>query len=192
MAVERSRLDPDARRAQLIELGAEMLASRPVDQFIVDEIAAAAGISRGLLFHYFKSKRDFVAAVAETVAEQFFDATAPDPNLPIEGQLHQSLDQYLRYIEDHQTAYLSLIRGTLGGDDALAEVTEATRRRIVERVLEGAGITDPTPKLRIAVRGWVALCEEVSIEWLPSRTIARADIIALLEQTLIRIIELAA
>lgn len=191
MVVERSRLEPQARRAQLVELGVQMLSTRPLEDVVVDEIAAAAGISRGLLFHYFKSKRDFYAAVAEAVSEEFFAATAPDPTHTIEEQLHQSLDQYVGYIEDHQTAYESLIRGNAGGDDLLASVFERTRRRIVERILERLGVPDPPAKLRIAVRGWVAFCEEVSLDWLPDKTVPRTEIVDLLEQSLVRLLELA-
>lgn len=192
VVVERSRLEPEVRRAQLVELGAEMLSTRPMDQLVVDEIAAAAGISRGLLFHYFKSKRDFCAAVAEAVAEQFFAAIAPDESVPRDRWLHQSLDRYVRYIEEHHTAYLSLIRGTHGGDDHFASVVEHTRRRIVDRILTGSGLGDaPAPKVRLAVRGWVAFCEEVSLDWLARRTVRRDEIVALLEESLVRIVDAA-
>ncbi|MCU1657877.1 MAG: TetR family transcriptional regulator, partial [Pseudonocardiales bacterium] len=56
---KRIRLSPEARRAQLIELGVEMLATRTLDELSVEDIAQQAGISRGLLFHYFSSKQEF-------------------------------------------------------------------------------------------------------------------------------------
>ncbi|MHB8463535.1 MAG: TetR/AcrR family transcriptional regulator, partial [Acidimicrobiales bacterium] len=163
--------------------------TRPLDEVVVDDIAAAAGISRGLLFHYFTSKHAFFAAVAEAVAAEFLAATDPDPSLSIDEQLHQSLDRYVRYIEEHQIAYLSLIRGSAGGH--LAAVFERTRERIVDRILDGLGLPDPPAKLRLATRGWVALCEEISLEWLPSRAVPRHEIVALLEQSLVRVLELA-
>ena len=58
-AVKRTRLDPAQRRAQLIDLGARMLAERPLEQISVEDIADQAGVSRGLLFHYFASKSEF-------------------------------------------------------------------------------------------------------------------------------------
>ena len=61
---KRTRLDPAARRAQLIALGVEMLATRTLDALSVEDIAKQAGISRGLLFHYFASKQEFHTAVA--------------------------------------------------------------------------------------------------------------------------------
>ncbi len=54
-AVKRVRLSPEERRAQLIDLGVRMLADRPLEQISVEDIADQAGVSRGLLFHYFAS-----------------------------------------------------------------------------------------------------------------------------------------
>src|SRR5436190_145491 len=93
----RVRLDPEARRAQLVQLGLQMLADRTLDQLPVDEIAAAAGISRGLLFHYFPTKRDFGVAVARAAAQRLIDETAPDPALDLLAQLRAGIDAYVRY-----------------------------------------------------------------------------------------------
>jgi AcrR family transcriptional regulator len=49
----RTRLEPSARRAQLVDVGLQMLGARPLEQVAIDDVAAAAGISRGLLFDYF-------------------------------------------------------------------------------------------------------------------------------------------
>jgi AcrR family transcriptional regulator len=71
----RTRLDPDARRAQLVALGLRMLSTRPLDKVAIDDIAAEAGISRGLLFHYFPTKRDFHVAVARAAAADLLART---------------------------------------------------------------------------------------------------------------------
>src|SRR5688572_23935942 len=60
------RLATDERRTQLLDLGRELFNTRPFDDISIDEIAAAAGISKGLLYHYFPSKRHFYV---ETVRE---------------------------------------------------------------------------------------------------------------------------
>jgi AcrR family transcriptional regulator len=47
----RTRLAPQARRAQLLELGARLFAARSVDEISIDVLAEEAGVSRGLLYH---------------------------------------------------------------------------------------------------------------------------------------------
>jgi AcrR family transcriptional regulator len=82
-----ARLDPQARRAQLIELGLRMLSSDSPDRVPVDEIAEAAGISRGLLFHYFPTKRDYYTAVVQAAADRLVRQTEPDPEAAPGDQL---------------------------------------------------------------------------------------------------------
>jgi AcrR family transcriptional regulator len=53
----RTRLDVDERRTQLVELGLEHFGERAYDDVSIDAIAEAAGISKGLLYHYFPTKR---------------------------------------------------------------------------------------------------------------------------------------
>lgn len=191
VTAERARLDPDIRRAQLVGLGVQMLASRSLDQVPVDEIAAAAGISRGLLFHYFPSKRDFHVAVAQAAADDFLAETEGDPSLPIGEQLHDGLDRYVRYVEEHQPGYMAHVRGAAGGDELMARVFEQTRSRIVERMLAALDHQDPPAILALAVRGWVAMCEETTVEWLRQPRVTREAVIELLEQALVELLALA-
>jgi AcrR family transcriptional regulator len=76
-----SRLSTDARREQLVALGIEIFSERPFDEVSIDDIAAAAGISKGLLYHYFPSKRDFYVAVIRSAADEMQVMTEPDPAL---------------------------------------------------------------------------------------------------------------
>jgi AcrR family transcriptional regulator len=85
---KRVRLSPEARRAQLIELGVEMLATRTLDELSVEDIAQQAGISRGLLFHYFSSKQEFHLEVARAAAHELIRRTEPDESQPPIDALH--------------------------------------------------------------------------------------------------------
>jgi AcrR family transcriptional regulator len=189
----RTRLDPQARRAQLVGLGVDMLSTRPLDQVAIDEIAAEAGISRGLLFHYFPTKRDFHVAVAQAAADDLLARTAPDPERPVVEQLRAGIEAFLDHVSGNRDAYVSLVRSSGGGDPALQAVFEATRAAITGRVLRALGVPDPpSPRLRLAVRGWVALTEEVVVDWLVTGDLARDDVISLLDHALVQLVALAA
>ena len=60
-----ARLEPDARRAHLLAVGATVFGSKAYDEVQIDQIAKEAGVSRGLLYHYFPSKRAFFAAIIQ-------------------------------------------------------------------------------------------------------------------------------
>ena len=186
----RTRLDPEARRAQLVELGLQMLSTRPLDQVAIDDIAARAGISRGLLFHYFPTKRDFHVAVAQAAAQELLDRTAPDPRLPPMARLQASVEAFVGHVTDNRDAYVAFIRGSSGGDPQMLQVYEATRSAFTERVLDELDVA-VTPRLRAAVRGWVALTEEVTVDWLSRGELARDEVVELVDDALVALVTMA-
>jgi AcrR family transcriptional regulator len=189
----RTRLDPAARRAQLVALGLEMLRTRPLDQVVVDEIATEAGISRGLLFHYFATKRDFHVAVVQAAADELLARTAPAPGLEVLDQLRAGTAAFLDYVAENGDTYRGLVRGAAGGDPALQAVFDATRTRLTERVLDGLGVPPPAPpRIRLAVRGWIALSEEVAIDWLTAGDLPREAVLEFLDHALVRLVTIAA
>ena len=64
-ATSRVRMTPEDRRRQLVGIGLRKFVERPVQELSLDEVAAEAGVSRGLLFHYFPTKTDYHRAVVE-------------------------------------------------------------------------------------------------------------------------------
>lgn len=62
---KRTRLATDARREQLLEVGASVFARHPYESVAITDIARLAGVSRGLLYHYFPGKRDFAVAITQ-------------------------------------------------------------------------------------------------------------------------------
>ncbi|MBM7457642.1 TetR/AcrR family transcriptional regulator [Rhodococcus coprophilus] len=170
----RTRLSPQRRRAQLIELGVELLASRPLEQISVEDIADRAGVSRGLLFHYFASKHDFHVAVVQHISSDMLERTAPDENLDPMEMLRGTVVAYVDYVTERPGTYVSMLRGSVSADPDMRSVFEATRRAMVERTvthLPSIGI-DPDATVRLAVRGWVAFVEDITIAWLQQQGIS--------------------
>src|SRR5438445_6224051 len=88
---DRLRLATDERRAQLVELGKRIFNERAYDEISIDEIAAAAGISKGLLYHYFSSKRVFYVESVRAAAREMIERTAPPRELDSAQQLERGL-----------------------------------------------------------------------------------------------------
>ncbi|TFG47110.1 MAG: TetR/AcrR family transcriptional regulator [Dehalococcoidia bacterium] len=55
----------EERRSQLIDTALEVFAKKGFDKTSVRELAAAAGVAQGLMYHYFKSKDKLLEAVVE-------------------------------------------------------------------------------------------------------------------------------
>ena len=167
-AGKRVRLSPEARRAQLIELGVEMLATRSLDELSVELIAQKAGISRGLLFHYFASKQDFHIEVARAAAAEMIRRTEPDLAQPPVQALRSALGAFMDYVEENPDNYKSLVRGAASGDTEMRTIFDATRATMAQRII---GVVDQlgftlSERASLAVHGWVAYVEECVVRWI--------------------------
>jgi AcrR family transcriptional regulator len=175
----RVRLDVDERRTQLVELGLEHFGERAYDDVSIDAIADAAGISKGLLYHYFPTKRAFYAAIIREAASRLVAGTDTDESAPPLVQLHAGLDAYLGYVKAHAKAYATLMRSGVGVDPEIARIVDETRTLFVERLVAGfvegqvpgvdradhaSGLLE-TPIDRLALRGWVGFAEAASLGW---------------------------
>jgi AcrR family transcriptional regulator len=196
---ERRRMSTEQRRAQLLARGSELLAQRPYDEVSIDEIATAAGVSKGLLYHYFPSKRDFVVAALREHVERVTRLTAPDPGLGPVEQIEAGLDAFLDYVEAHAGGYATLFRTRGGGDERIRAVLEQARERRIAVVLEGIGgwLADPgaashSPALRAAVQGWIFFVEGAVLRWLDHGDLDRAELRELLTSVLLDALRAAA
>ncbi|MCB9749103.1 MAG: TetR/AcrR family transcriptional regulator [Myxococcales bacterium] len=188
-ASARSRLQVDERREQLLRLGIELFGDRSYDEISVDEIARAAGVSKGLLYHYFHGKRGYYVAAIRYAADQLVQKTeeageqlgAQTPSL--EG-LTLGLRVFLDYVERHGNAYSTLLRGGLGTDAEVMAIVEDVRLRFIAGIVERLGVDPPPPPLRMMLRGWIGFVEAVSLDWLDHRDAEVAEVAELLARTL--------
>ena len=172
--VPRSRLEVDERRDQLVKLGIDLFSTRTYDEVSIDELARAAGISKGLLYHYFQTKRDFYVATVHEGSRQLLARTATPADLPPLERLSAGLDAYFDYVEEHGPAYSALLRGGIGADPEVASIVDATRAQFCERLVEGAPVDTNGPLVRTALRAWIAFVETASLDWFEKRTVTRA------------------
>jgi AcrR family transcriptional regulator len=171
-APTRARLGTDERRAQLLALGLDAFSARSYDEVSIDDIAQAAGVSKGLLYHYFPTKRDFYCAAIGGVAKRLLEETELPDSLPPVERLWLGLERYFAFVERHGLEYAALVKGGVGSDPDIGRIIEETRAALVERTLRGVSASEPTPLLRMAVRGWVGFVEATSLEWAERRDLA--------------------
>lgn len=176
----RARLLVDERRAQLLQLGIQLFAERSYDEVSIDELAKAANISKGLLYHYFPTKRDLYTAALRQAAQQLLDETQPLASLPQDERARRGLETYLAFAERHGPAYVALMRGGLGADRQIVGILEETRATIAQRILDALPAGIATPLLRAAVRGWIGFVEATALDWLAHKQVERERLVELL------------
>jgi AcrR family transcriptional regulator len=192
----RVRLDNDQRRAQLLALATRAFSDRAYDDVSIDDLAKVAGISKGLLYHYFPTKRDLYVAGLREISDELVAAIAavPDDLAPIE-RVRAGLDAYLDHIHRHSRAFVALMRGGIGSDPEVAAVVEAVRTRLFDRFLHGspfASLLAGDARFEIAIRGWIGCVEAASIDWCVKPRLSRTELRELLAQILFEILRVVA
>ncbi|MEU1018245.1 TetR/AcrR family transcriptional regulator [Streptomyces sp. NPDC005898] len=179
----RRRLSTEERREQLLTVGARLFAQKPYDDVWIERVAEIAGVSRGLLYHYFPTKRDFFAAVVRRESERMLRLTAAVPGLPVREQISTGLDAFLGYVESHAQGFRAFHRAEAAGDPLVREVygagLAAQERQILAALAADPDATDVVRDedvLRLAVRGWLAFMVAVCLEWLAAPELTRAQV----------------
>ena len=192
----RVRLENDQRRAQLLELAKRAFSEHAYDEVSIDALAREAQISKGLLYHYFPTKRDLYIAGLTEIANELVAAivAVPDGVAPLEV-VRLGLDAFLAHVQGHARAFVSLMRGGIGSDPEVAVVVESVRKRLFERFLAetaSAPALAGDPRFELAVRGWIGFVEAASIDWCADPRLSRDELRELLTQVLFEVMRVAA
>ena len=183
-------MSTDARRQQLLDAGVALLKHRPQTDVSTEEIAEAAGVSKGLLYHYFPTKSDFIVAALERGQRELAERLAPDPSLPPVKRLDATLDAFLDYVEEHPAAFASIFRGE-SEDPAVTVAVEAGRATQLAILMTSIGEWDEapvsverTPELEAAVQGWLFFVEGAVLHWMEAADLDRDRLRVLLRTAL--------
>ncbi|MFJ8077682.1 TetR/AcrR family transcriptional regulator [Streptomyces sp. NPDC096176] len=180
-ATERAQI----RRSELIAIGRKLFADTSYDALSVDDIAQHAGIAKGLIYYYFKSKRGYYLAVIEESVAELVTRAAGERELPRAERVHRTVDGYLCYAEHHQAAFRTIVTGGVGFDTEVQAIREAVREELIATIAEGAYGRREIPLMaRLALLGWLSGVEQITLDWLAGRRPDREAVCALLVRLL--------
>jgi AcrR family transcriptional regulator len=169
----RVRMSKESRREQLLDIGVRLLATRPLEELSIELLADEAGISRGLLYHYFGNKQEFHVAVVTRAVQDVYDITAPQALGDPVAQMIASLDAYVDYVVGNHAGYVSMVRAAQGGNEELRRIYLDARKALADRIFERAGAdamrdvgAEDTPATRLLTRSWAAMVEDAVLAWI--------------------------
>jgi AcrR family transcriptional regulator len=192
----RRRLEPDVRREQILACAVRLFGDRPYADVSGTDVARAAGVTRGLVNHYFGTKKELYLEVVRALV------TVPDValrRLP-DGSRAQQVDTcvgwFLDVVSRHGRAWLAAVNAEgLGRDPDVMRILDDADSATADRLLEALGIastadgaSESGEELRARVRAYFGLCKAAAHEWLVRGTLTREQVQALLTRTLLAVL----
>jgi AcrR family transcriptional regulator len=132
----RRRLPREARARQLLDVAEEVFTERGVQSSSMDDIAAAAGITKPILYDHFGSKDRLLAAVILRASSVLGDAVlaqvtaAPTP----EEALARGLRAYFGFIAARRSGLHSLLTEGMAPGSEAAAAMETVRNQQAEMI----------------------------------------------------------
>jgi AcrR family transcriptional regulator len=186
------RLEPDARREQILDGALRLFSERPYAAVSTVELAREVGVARGLINHYFGTKRELYL---EVVRHLTTIPSAAVEDLPAGSRAERAgaaVDWFLGAVDRHRGLWLAVGTGASGDpevDAVLAEADEVAVDRVVVALRGTGGPGGATPLVRARLRSFFGLVRSASREWLVRGALDRAQTRELLVAVLLVVLD---
>lgn len=177
-----ARLPKEARRAQLIAVAQASFARKGYQGTTIEDIAAAAGVTRPIVYNCFGSKDGIYLACLSAARQQLEQrilaavTTASDAR----GRVEAGLDAYFGFVDDQAGAWDVLFGGGAAVAGSAEHEARALRFHTVDRIAEILGNelpTVPTPQLSALAHGVSGAAEQVAKWWRTQPQTPRAAVV---------------
>ena len=181
----RTRLSPAIRRAEILDAAGRLFAERGYEAVSASEVARLAGVTPGLLHHYFGGKRGLFVTLVERLGAQIPDVIRVDTAEPVRVRTRAFAASWVEWVGANRQIWLA----TSGLDENVADpelraVVDAVRERVIDIFTADypATLTDE-PQIRLMLRSFLAFNRVVMRSWLDG-AVSRAEAERLLAETL--------
>lgn len=187
------RLEPDERRGQILACAVRLFGERPFGEVSTTDIAREAGVARGLLNHYFGTKKDLYLEVVRVLTTIPEVAVAGLPEGDLATRVHASVSWFLDTVSRYARPWLAATGAEgVGRDPDVERVLAQADEVVADRVLVAVGLADVVEhreELRAMVRAYSMLARATAREWLERGSLSREDAQDLLETSLLAMVE---
>lgn len=159
-----ARLPAEQRRRQLLDVACQQFATRGFHTTSMDDVAAAAGVTKPVLYQHFPSKRALFTELLDDLGRQLIEelVAATSPATTGRERVEEGFAAYFRFVTGNEAAFRVLFGASARNDPEFTE--------IVERVLDDAADAisllieiDASPEhRRVLAHGLIGIAEATS------------------------------
>jgi AcrR family transcriptional regulator len=182
----RRRLSAEERRESILDAANNVFGEHGFENVRIDEVAAAAGISKALIYEHFESKQELYGELMNRAAIDLLGVLVQAASAPgMEGPLRMenAAAAGFLWVQEHPNAFHMFIRDVT--DPEISEAQEALRRASVTAMADVMEMEPPETRAGMARRqteqiaemivgGWYALAEW----WLRHQDVPREELMA--------------
>src|SRR3954463_7022648 len=163
-----SRLDPGQRREQILDAANALFAERAYDEVSIEDIAAAAGVTRGLVHHYFGGRKDVYLALLQRLGAHRESDLRPPVGRSARARVADTVSRWLDWTQSNRSIWLATIAHgeDIAAPDVRRTVGELVRRAVAQLAAFHADIAEDSPRLRHALECWTGLNRAATRRWL--------------------------
>jgi AcrR family transcriptional regulator len=188
----RQRLPVAERRTLIVEAAGRLFGERGYEGTRIDEIAAAAGVTKPIVYRHFGSKRDLYLSLLDRHRDDLAGFVA---SMPTEGsteeRLRSVLETWLDYVEARSYAWKMLFRDAGGGPEIAARRGEvhARARTVLVELIRSLATAPPKrrelePLAELMSMGMAALV----LWWIEDAAVSRAAVLDALTTAWVRLL----
>ena len=116
------RLPAEQRRRQLLDVAQTVFADRGFHATSMDDVAAAAGVTKPVLYQHFANKRALFAELLDDVGSQLLEALATATARATTGRarVEEGFAEYFAFVTEHPAAFRLLFGASVRNDPEFA------------------------------------------------------------------------
>jgi AcrR family transcriptional regulator len=162
------RLDPGERRDQILDAANALFAERTYDEVSIEDIASSAGVTRGLVHHYFGGRKEVYIGLLERLGAMREEQLPPPVGRSARARVADDVSRWLDWTEANRTIWLATIAPgeDIVDPDVRRVVADLVRRAVALVAARHADIAQDSPRLRFALECWTALNRSATRRWL--------------------------
>jgi AcrR family transcriptional regulator len=186
----RRRLKKPERRALIEDAASTLFAEHGYAETRLEDIAAAAGVTKQLLYQHFSSKSELHMALLAKHRDELLGGIAEEMARPgtLRERLPRVMDRWFRYVEEHPYAMALLFRDTTGDaelQDFHRELHASARDATIRLFRAEPELGIPPDRLEAVAEFIRAGSTGLALWWAEHRDVPRATLVDVSVQMLV-------
>jgi AcrR family transcriptional regulator len=159
-----TRLPAEQRRRQLLDVACRVFAERGFHATAMDDVAAAAGVTKPVLYQHFPSKRALFVELLDDLGQQLSVQLAEATGAATTGRerVEAGFASYFRFVTGNEAAFRVLFGAAARNDAEFAEIVQRILDQTADAISQLIEIPGTPAHRRVLAHALIGIAEATS------------------------------